>query len=138
MLLCVTILVVTTIEKFREGGWITIGVTGALLALCYLIRGHYRARGRRLLQIHREMEPVVAAVEAKASAAVPAFDATRPTAALLVGGYGGLGIHSLLTILRTFQGHYHNLVIVCVGVLDSGEFKGEDASRACRPVSTTR
>ncbi len=127
LLLCVAILGVTVYEKFREGGWITICVTGALLGLCYLIRAHYRQLGRKLAKLHREMEPVIAAVEAKAPVGLPAFDASRPTAALLVAGYSGLGVHTLLSIKRVFKGHYHNLVIVCVGVLDSGEFKGEHA-----------
>ena len=127
LLVCATILGVTVFEKFREGGWITIVVTGVLLALCYLVRSHYRALGRKLAQLHHEMEPVIEAVEAKAPATVPAFDRSQPTAALLVAGYGGLGVHTLLSIVRIFKGHYRNLVIVCVGVLDSGEFKGEHA-----------
>jgi L-asparagine transporter-like permease len=31
-LLCVTILAITSVEKFAEGGWITLAVTGALVA----------------------------------------------------------------------------------------------------------
>ncbi len=127
LLVCATILGVTVFEKFREGGWITIVVTGLLLGLCYLVRAHYRALGRKLGQLHHEMAPVLEAIEAKAPATVPAFDRSQPTAALLVGGYGGLGVHTLLSIVRIFKGHYRNLVIVCVGVLDSGEFKGEHA-----------
>ena len=39
--LCFTILIVTSYEKFSEGGWMTLVITGAFVALCYLIRGHY-------------------------------------------------------------------------------------------------
>ncbi len=39
--LCVTVLVVTTYEKFEEGGWVTLMMTSALIGLCYLIRRHY-------------------------------------------------------------------------------------------------
>ncbi len=127
LLVCVTILIVTIIEKFREGAWLTIVVTGILLILCHLVRAHYRTLGRKLAKLHREMEPVIAAVEAKAPTEVPAFDTRYPTAALLVAGYSGLGVHTLLSILRVFKGHYRNLVIICVGVLDTGEFKGEHA-----------
>jgi hypothetical protein len=58
---------------------------------------------------------------------VPALDRTLPTAALLVASYGGLGIHTLLGIFRAFPGHYGQVVFISVGVVDSGEFKGEDA-----------
>ena len=39
--LCLTILVVTTYEKFPVGGWLTLLITGLVIGLCYLIRGHY-------------------------------------------------------------------------------------------------
>jgi amino acid transporter len=128
--LCLTVLVITTITKFREGGWITIVVTVVLLGLCYLVRSHYRLVGKKLGQLYEEMKPVIAAVEAKAPAVLSPIDTSQPTAALLVAGYSGLGVHTMLTILRAFRGHYKNLVIVCVGVLDSGEFKGEGAIEA--------
>jgi hypothetical protein len=45
-------------------------------------------------------------------------------AALLVSGYGGLGIHSLLNIMRLFPGYYKNVLFLSVGAVDSGAFKG--------------
>src|SRR5258706_2502193 len=41
LVLCVSILVVSIVEKFTEGGWVTILVTSGFIILCYLIRGHY-------------------------------------------------------------------------------------------------
>ena len=41
---------------------------------------------------------------------------------LLVGGYSGLGIHSLLAVQRLFPGHFKNFVFVSVGVIDSASF----------------
>ena len=55
------------------------------------------------------------------------LDPRKPTAAVLVGSYGGVGIHTMLNIFRAFPGHFKNLVFLSVGVVDSGEFKGEDA-----------
>jgi amino acid transporter len=130
LVVCGVILVVTVYEKFREGGWVTIGVTGVLLALCHLVRAHYKALGRKLAQLHREMEPVIEAVESKAPTEVAPFDTRYPTAALLVAGYSGLGVHTMLSILRVFRGQYRNFVIICIGVVDSGEFKGEGAIEA--------
>jgi hypothetical protein len=45
---------------------------------------------------------------------------------LLVGGYGGLGRHALLTLLRMFPGHFQGVVFVSVAVVDSDVFKGAD------------
>ena len=44
----------------------------------------------------------------------------KPTAVLLVNRYGGLGLHSLLNIVRQFPGYFHQVVFVAVAVIDSG------------------
>src|SRR6185503_6797404 len=36
------ILVVTTVLKFREGGWVTLVATGAFLIFCRIVHDHYR------------------------------------------------------------------------------------------------
>jgi hypothetical protein len=135
LVLCVTVLIVTTIEKFREGGWITLGVTAVLLGLCFLVRSHYRLFGRKLAQLFQEMKPVIAAVEERTPDALPPFDPSKPTAVLLVAGYSGLGVHTMLNIKRVFKDHYKNLVVICVGVVDTGEFKGADALEALQARS---
>jgi hypothetical protein len=43
---------------------------------------------------------------------------------LLVGGYGGLGIHALLSVQRLFPRHFGNFVFVSVGVIDAAAMKG--------------
>ena len=54
-------------------------------------------------------------------------DPEKPTAAILVGGYGGLGVHTLLNAIRFGPGNFENVVFLSVGVVDSGNFKGADA-----------
>jgi hypothetical protein len=46
---------------------------------------------------------------------------------VLVGGYSGVGIHTLLGILKNFPHGFHNFVFLSVGIVDSGAFKGEEA-----------
>ena len=36
-----SILLVTLVEKFGEGGWVTVLITSLVVALCLLIRRHY-------------------------------------------------------------------------------------------------
>lgn len=126
--LCITILAITVSEKFLDGAWLTIVVTGAAVALCVLIRRHYRSVSERLAVLDEVLDlpaPLPAPV-------VPELDPKLPTAVVLVGGYGGVGIHTLLTLLRTFPGHFKNFVFLSVGVVDSGVFKGADELEALR------
>ena len=41
LILCLTILIITTIEKFTSGGWVTLLITSVVIGVCYLIRRHY-------------------------------------------------------------------------------------------------
>lgn len=121
--LCATILTVTIFEKFTHGGWVTLVVTGALVALCFTVRAHYRTVGKKLELLYSQLGNL----PEKASAVAPQeIDASKPTAVVLVGHWGGLGIHTVLNIFRAFPKHFQNLVFVSVGVIDSGSFKGED------------
>jgi len=54
----------------------------------------------------------------------PELSVDGPTAIVLVESFGGLGLHTLLTIQRMFPRYYKNLVFCAVGVVDSGQFKG--------------
>jgi hypothetical protein len=121
---CGMILVVTVVEKFTEGGWVTTLITAALVTVCFLIRGHYRAVGAKVVQLSGDLE-----IEA-APPVVPAppdeLDPDKPTAVVLAGGYGGLGLHTLLQIPRVFPGQFHQVVFIAAGVIDAGAFKGKD------------
>ena len=52
--LCATILAITVVEKFREGGWITLAVTGGVVILCFLVRRHYRSIAAKLADVYRQ------------------------------------------------------------------------------------
>jgi hypothetical protein len=123
--LCVTILAITSYEKFAEGGWITLVVTTLLITLCLVIKRHYDSARRVMDQLFAELGDLPKTT--RCDKVVPPLDATKPTAAVLVESYGGVGIHTLLNVFRLFPGFYKNVVFVSVGVVDSGEFKGEHA-----------
>ena len=125
LLLCLTILVITVYEKFLEGGWVTVTITLLLIGLCLLIRRHYRSAAARVDQLYRELGEL--AVAPRGSGALLEPDPGRPVAAVLVESYGGVGIHTVLNLLRAFPHHFQGLVFLSVGVVDSGEFKGDNA-----------
>lgn len=59
-------------------------------------------------------------------------DPSKRIAAILVSGYGGLGLHTFLGVYRDFPDHFKGVVFVSVGVIDSREFKGEGTVDALR------
>ena len=116
---CLVILVITVAEKFSEGGWLTIVATSVLVGLCLLIKRHYNGVFARL----KRLDSIIAALPTGPAKELP-LDKTKATAVLLVGSYSGLGVHSLLTVLKLFPRHFHNVVFMSVGVVDSATFQG--------------
>jgi hypothetical protein len=124
LVLCLSILTIVVIEKFAQGAWMTMVVTSALILLCVLIRRHYRlvsAKLRSLSDILQGLPVENAPVHAEEPLA-----GNKPTAILLVENYSGLGIHSLLNIIKQFPGYFKQVIFVSVAVVDSGNFKGAD------------
>ncbi len=118
--LCVSILAGTVYEKGEQGGWVTIAVTGLVIALCFVIRRHYRKVQESLGRLDTIME----VLPHHPGGPRPALDPKASTAVLLVGGYGGLGVHAILTVQRIFPGLFKNFIFVSVGVVDSATMKG--------------
>lgn len=124
---CLTafILVSLSAVKFKEGGWATLLVTGTFVVFAFLVRGHYRNTSRQLERLNQ----LVPAIENEAGTAVPVIslpDASAKTAVILVNGFNGLGIHTLLSVLKMFPGVFRNFVFIQAGVVDAGNFKGAD------------
>jgi len=126
LVLCLTILVITTIEKFAEGGWMTLVITSVVIGLCYLIKGHYV----RVREGMRDLDETLLDVPVSAHGDPPAIDRNAPTAIQLVSGYSGFGVHTLFSILSTFPKTYRNVVFVSVALIDSGSFKGAEEVEA--------
>jgi amino acid transporter len=123
--LCVTILGITLYEKFLLGGWVTVVITVGLIGACSLTRRHYSSAAAKVNQLYQELGDLPSrAVPGSAPLEPRSQD---PVAAILVESYGGVGIHTLLNVFRTFPDHFKGIVFLSVGVIDSGEFKGGDA-----------
>ncbi|HEX7500251.1 MAG TPA: KUP/HAK/KT family potassium transporter, partial [Polyangia bacterium] len=121
LVLCVAILSFTVVQKFSQGAWVTLAVTAAIVALCLAIERHYRRVASQLRRLDQELGDLG---EMHGAGAEP--DPRAPTAVLMVGAYGGIGVHSLLSIQRSFAGYFKNVIFVSVAVLDSGSFKGSE------------
>jgi amino acid transporter len=126
LVLCVTILVITTLEKFMEGGWLTLLITSVVIGLCYLIKGHYT----RVSEGFADLDNSLLDVPINEHGEPPQIDRNAPTAIQLVSGYSGFGVHTLFSILTTFPKTYKNIIFVSVAVIDSGTFKGAEEIEA--------
>ena len=124
LVLCLAILCIMVFEKLTEGGWLTLTVTAGLIALCFGIRRHYRRVSDSLKEVDRTFASLPSHLSAPVHA--PELDPSAPTAVLLVGGYGGLGIHMLLSLQRLFPDTFKNIVFASVGVIDSSFFQHEE------------
>jgi amino acid transporter len=120
------ILVVTTCIKLGQGGWVTLVATGLLIGFCFLVRAHYR-RVRRMTAL---LDETLMNLPLHGDKHVPALAPAGPTAIVLVESFGGIGVHTLLSIQRLMPGHFRNFVFCSVGLVDSAQFKGAEAVEA--------
>ncbi len=130
LVLTAFILVSMIVFKFFEGGWITLVITGGLVALAFVIRRHYLETAKML----RRLNNLVVAAESsevflpegvkEGSRPAVQFDPKAKTAVLLVNGFNGMGLHTLFGVIKMFSGIFKNFVFVNVGVVDAENFKG--------------
>jgi amino acid transporter len=127
LVLCLSILCITLYEKFLQGGWITMLFTSATIALCFLIRRHYRSTRHALSRLDTELTSLPSPTPHQAPAPI---DRRAQTAIITVAGFSGFGLHELLSINQLFPRHFQNFVFLSVAVVDSGNFKGSSAVAA--------
>jgi amino acid transporter len=120
LVLCVSILTGTIVEKGREGGWVTLAVTACVVGLCFWIHRHYAEAASKL----RRLDEAMANLPMRPHAEPPPLDRAQPVAVMLVGSFGGLGMHQLLDSQRLFPGQFRQFLFVSVGVVDSATMKG--------------
>ena len=123
--LCFSILVTVVILKFAQGAWVTLFVTGVLILVCILIQRHYLRVRDKLIELNAQLGDVQSLTSTRTKP-VPDLTSKGQTAVMLVNAYGGLGIHTLLMVLKTFPGLFSQVYFASVGVLDSGNFKGTE------------
>ncbi len=121
-LITISILCITLISKFRSGGWFTIIMTCAVIAVCLLIKRHYNRVYKKLIKLDAQLRQPI--IEKPMSSIIP--DPTQPTAVILVGKHSGIGMHTLLCAMRMFPKYFKNFVFVSVGVVDVQSFSGHE------------
>jgi len=125
------ILISVVALKFFEGGWITLVVTGSVVALALFIKKHYNSVHVLIQKLDSDIIPAISSSfyylhndKDGKSVEKPEYKPENKTAVVLVNGFNGLGVHTLLSVIKTFPGIFKNFVFVQAGVLDAGGFKG--------------
>lgn len=126
LLLCAGILAITVLEKFSHGGWVTVLITTLFVLLCLGVHGHYQSIRRGV----RQLDEILGSMTATGTPNEDALSPGAPTGVILVSGFNGLGVHTLLSTLRFFPGLYRQFIFVSIAVVDSGHFKGREAIEA--------
>lgn len=116
------ILCVTLLSKLQSGGWLTIAITCAVILLCLLVKQHYRRVSKKLAELDVQLRQPI--TEENGPPLLP--DPQQPTAGILVGKNLGVGMHTLLCVLRMFPHHFKNFVFLSAGIVDVQSFSGQD------------
>lgn len=116
-----SILCVTLFTKFESGGWFTIVITCAVIGLCLLIKKHYISVNQKLAELDAQLKQPI--IEEPAHFSTP--DPLQPTAVIFVGKSFGVGMHTLLCVLRIFPRYFKNFIFVSVGIVDVESFTAE-------------
>ena len=121
-----SILLITLVEKFSDGGWVTVMITSMVVLFCLLIRKHYDSTKLKL----REIEKIFAQSIKSGTCLAKKLDAELPTAVIMVDENRGVGIHTIMWVLRLFPGHFKNFIFLCVGEVDTQSFDSEATIRS--------
>jgi amino acid transporter len=131
LVLTTFILVSVIIIKFKEGGWVTLLITGVLIFLALNIKRHYFKVALKLqkvrLNAYSEIESLIGERPCSGNNhKKPKFNKDGKTAMVLVSGFGGTGLYTFLRILENFKGVYSNVVFIRVGILNSRIYRGTE------------
>jgi len=121
LVLCASILIVTIYEKFGEGGWVTVVVTATVVATAFSVKNHYLAVREQLRRLDDTLLNIPLRPHGEPPTAIPREE---PVAVMLVSGFSGLGVHTVLSIQNLFPHQYKSYVFASAGVIDSSIFKG--------------
>jgi len=128
LLVTASILVVTVIEKFNEGGWMTILITTLVIAMCLVVRAHYHDTKEKI----RTVDKVFAGQPFGSRTQPITPDPNDQTAVFIVGNSRGGGLHALLWVQRMFPGHFKNFIFINARTVDSHAYGGGGALEQMR------
>lgn len=125
LLITLGILGVIVVERFLQGGIVTLLITSVVVISGILVRRHYTRVRELTLQLERGMRWRTREIAGEPPALVPSM----PTAVFLVSANRGLGLHTGERVEALFPGHFRNFVFLSVGTVDSESFGSDQSLR---------
>ena len=109
-------------EKFGEGGWVTVLITSLVIGLCLAIHRHYDWVKARL----KEVDEIFSAAPCAKAEHPPVLESAAPTAVFMVGSSRGGGLHTVLWVQRLFPDHFRNFVFISAKAVDAQSYGGTE------------
>ena len=120
LVVCAGILALTSVEKFAEGGWITLIITGLVIATGFAIHRHYDTMAARLSRAEHAYEARPGHVSAR-----PRLEPTRPAAAFIVGRHRSGLVHASRAVTGLWPGVYRNFLVISGQHVDVRSYGGD-------------
>ena len=122
------ILVVTLFEKFTEGGWMTVLITGAVIGFCLLNHAHYAGIKKKI----GIADEALSWTDYPTVADPPVIDPAAPTAVFVVGSSRSGGIYALHWVRREFPNHFKNFIFMNARTVDAQCYGGNETVERVR------
>src|SRR6478736_8559700 len=115
-----SILLVTLVEKFADGGWMTVVITGVVIAFCLLNHAHYAVVRRKI----RAADEALGWIAYPEIPDPPSLDPHGHTAVFVVGSSRSGGVYALEWVRREFPGEFRNCIFMNVRTVDAHVYGG--------------
>lgn len=125
-IVCASILIITTLEKFTEGAWLTLVITTCVVAFCFFVRNHYHNVSKKLAEADRVFARHFNENELKNTDTLPILDKNAKTAVFFVTKHYGAGLHALLWVRRLFPDVFKNYIFLTSGEIDSAALANDE------------
>lgn len=126
LLITCSILIITTAEKFTEGGWVTLLLTGLLIFACIQIKKHYEKINAFVKTMDSQFKESFTLPFPLPKPMPP--DKEVPTAVFFVGENLGIGMQALIKVLTLFPDLYKNFIFLSVVPFDYQALSHENTS----------
>ena len=125
LLITLAILAVIVVERFLQGGIVTLAITSSVVVAGIAIRAHYTRVRELASQFERDLRWRCQDLKGDP----PPLEPDKPTAVFLVSAHRGLGLHTVARVEALFPQHFQNFVFVSVGTVDSESFGSDQSLR---------
>jgi hypothetical protein len=126
------ILMVTLTQKFTEGGWMTIFITGVVIGFCLINHAHYLTIQRKITAA----DQALSWIDYPEVANPPQLDPAQHTAVFVVGSSRSGGVHALQWVRQEFPDQFRNFVFINARAVDAQSYGGSQNLEQMRQKAT--